>query len=222
MNEFWKIFFTAAGGTGAVVTVCVWPITIWLKKKIEADVQSKYDESLEKLKAQNQQELEGYKAGYQKVLDENQIRFAWYYSEKAKVIKELHTWLCKLNISLDYFTAIYMSEVSKFKEDGSIDEATLEKLDKQRLERIKEAGTKFESFFTLNAIFFEPAMLKRVQELSKVVQDIAVRRIVVMSEDDILKVRQDFEKEFEPIVEELRSKFRAVLNGTDCEKKNEE
>ncbi|MDA3799753.1 MAG: hypothetical protein PF692_11810 [Kiritimatiellae bacterium] len=221
MIDFLKIFFTAAGGTGAAIAVCIWPITIWLKKKIEADVQSKYDVALKNLEAKNAKELEGFKAGYQKVLDENQIRFSWYYSEKAQVIKELHEWLCKLNISLDLFTQIYMSELSKMKKDGTIDKAELSVKDKERLEQIKIAGVKVEGLLTLNAIFFEPEMLERIQHLSEVVREIAVKRIVVMSEDDIMKVRQSFVEQYKPIIDELRNKFRAILDGTDCEVKNE-
>jgi hypothetical protein len=121
MNEFWKIFFTAAGGTGAVVTVCVWPITIWLKKKIEADVQSKYDESLEKLKAQNQQELEGYKAGYQKVLDENQIRFSEYHLRRVEHIEKCFELLVDAHVAAYKYCDLAKREVDqKLRDDANV------------------------------------------------------------------------------------------------------
>lgn len=49
--------------------------------------------AMAKYKANLAQELEGWKAGYQKALDENRIRFSWYHLERAKAIKNLYSQL---------------------------------------------------------------------------------------------------------------------------------
>jgi hypothetical protein len=69
MSYDWPTFFVSIGGAivaglGAAYAI----VQTFFKKKIEAEVQSKYDEALANLTAKNLQELEGFKAGYQKVL----------------------------------------------------------------------------------------------------------------------------------------------------------
>jgi hypothetical protein len=69
-------FWTSLGGSAVVLVPAVFIVRMYIKKKIEADVQHKYNGLLEDIKNENAIELAGFKAGYQKVLNENQIRFS--------------------------------------------------------------------------------------------------------------------------------------------------
>ena len=67
-------------------------LLIWFVKKA---IQHEYDVK-----------LEGFKAGYQKVLAENEIRFSWWYEEKAKAIKEIYSDLSELAFCLQYLQTL--------------------------------------------------------------------------------------------------------------------
>ncbi len=99
--NYWGIFLTSTGGATGILIIAFFIVKNWLKKKIEADVQHKYNSMLEEIKTENQKELEGFKAGYQKVLDENQIRFSGFYSEQSKAILKLNQKLAALYIALN-------------------------------------------------------------------------------------------------------------------------
>ena len=44
--------------------------------------------------------LEGFKAGYQKVLDENRITFSWWHEAQAKAIQTTYAGIAELSFAL--------------------------------------------------------------------------------------------------------------------------
>ncbi len=90
--------------TGSL-SLLAWVVYIVFKCFIQESMKSKFAKELQTLKDKNQSELEAFKAGYQKVLDENQIRFSWYHSEQAQVIKLTYTNLLELRGKISDFIA---------------------------------------------------------------------------------------------------------------------
>ena len=76
MNEFWTTVLSTAGAAACASAIVSGVITsvasIW--------IQHIYDRKLEE-----------HKAEVQKKIDEHQIQFKYWYDEKAKAIKELHS-----------------------------------------------------------------------------------------------------------------------------------
>ena len=181
MIEFWKIFFSSVGGAGAVVAVCIWPLKIFLQKKIEA--------------------------GYQKVIDENKIRFSWYYSEKAKVIKELYEKLSKLSKSILLLNSVH--------HEPSPNGRNYE--DEKMIQVVAQHCVSFTDSAQGSAIFFDDEFNKKIIKINNIASNIMCNRSLEKNKTEREESILLFEKEFEPLKVELRNKFREILNGTDCE-----
>jgi|GEM_PF-5828176 hypothetical protein len=96
----WTQFLSMLGvtilGSGGISGIIIY---LW-RKQIDA----KYEKELECFKTVQQQELEGYKAGYQRFLNENNIRFSRWYNDQAKAITDLHSNLSMLHLALRTLT----------------------------------------------------------------------------------------------------------------------
>ncbi len=57
MSYDWSTFLASIGGSAGVMAVSFFIVKNWLKKKIEADVQHKYNSMLEDIKNENAKEL---------------------------------------------------------------------------------------------------------------------------------------------------------------------
>jgi hypothetical protein len=96
-------------GTTAVAG-CLASGVFWLQKellsnRIRAAIDHEYAVKEKRLEATLQGELEGVRAGYQKALEENQIRFSKLHAEQADVIKELYRRLADSHSKLIELTA---------------------------------------------------------------------------------------------------------------------
>ena len=78
--------------TSILTSSTFWGLLIW---RIKKSIQHEYDVK-----------LEGFKAGYQKFLAENEIRFSWWHEEKAKAIKEIYSDLSELAFCLQYLQTL--------------------------------------------------------------------------------------------------------------------
>lgn len=78
----WKTVIMSFLTSSAFVGLLIW----FIKKSI----QHEYDVK-----------LEGFKAGYQKVLDENRIAFNWWHEEQAKAIKKTYAAIADLCIRIN-------------------------------------------------------------------------------------------------------------------------
>ena len=84
MNNFWITLLSSAGVSGALSIVLVWLCREWISARLKKSIQHEYDVKLEAFKALQQKELEGYKAGYQQILDEKRITLSWWHEAQAK------------------------------------------------------------------------------------------------------------------------------------------
>lgn len=100
---------TSIGTWAGSLSILAWIVYIVFKCLVQESMKSKFAKELQNLKDANAKELEGFKAGYQKVLDENQIRFSGFYSEQSKAILELHQKLAELYIAMNVMTATVKS-----------------------------------------------------------------------------------------------------------------
>ena len=67
-----------------------WLCREWISARLRKSIQHEYDVK-----------LEGFKAGYQKVLDENRIAFSWWHEAQAKAIQETYSHIAELSFSID-------------------------------------------------------------------------------------------------------------------------
>ena len=91
----WKILLSSMGVSTLVSVISVWLFKEWISARLKKSIQHEYDVK-----------LEGFKAGYQKVLDENRIAFSWWHEEKAKAIKEIYSNLSELSFCLQYLQTL--------------------------------------------------------------------------------------------------------------------
>ena len=100
------IVISSMAASSIVCCVLGWLFREWISARLKKSIQHEYDVELEKFKALQRKELEGYKAGYKKALSENEIRFSWWYEEKAKAIKEVYSDLSELAFCLQYLQTL--------------------------------------------------------------------------------------------------------------------
>ena len=110
MNISWSTVFSSIVASVGACTFLGWLCREWISARLHKSIQHEYDIKLEDFKSRIHYEydlkLESSKMGFQKVLDEHQTRFKYWYDEKAKAIKELYSNACELYYSL-YFLQLF-------------------------------------------------------------------------------------------------------------------
>lgn len=125
MNDFWKIVLSSVGFSVGACAFLGWLCREWISARLRASIQHEYDKKFAEYEKRVQHEydvqLEGFKSrihyeydlklessktDFQKVLDEHQTRFKYWYDEKAKAIKDLYSNACELYYSL-YFLQLF-------------------------------------------------------------------------------------------------------------------
>ncbi len=96
----WQTILSSAGISAFLSAGLVFFLREWISTRIRNSILFEYKTKEEKLKFKLQGELEGTKAGYKKVLDENQIRFSKLHAEQAEVLKELYQRLTALQANV--------------------------------------------------------------------------------------------------------------------------
>ncbi len=81
--EPWQIILTVIGGSGLATAIVQGTLLARIRRSIEHE----YSVKETHLKAELDGKLEGLKAGYQKALDENQIRFSRFDADQAGLAK---------------------------------------------------------------------------------------------------------------------------------------
>lgn len=154
------------GGGVAAVTAAAWLLRTWLGRKIQHQVedaykakeqerQAAYDRTLADHRSKLSQELEGWKAGYQKAIDENRIRFSKLHEERATAIKRLFFHLANLEIATQCYAAEILQHCTA---------------DEQCKKRVEKALTEFAGFFGENRIFFTENDCKLIERITAAVQ----------------------------------------------------
>ena len=111
---------------------------------------------LEERKSEISRELEGWKAGYQKVLDENRIRFSKLHEDGATAIKELYGLLVLAEEAMQ----VLVSPISL----GPRNEEELRN-------NAQKAYDGFSTFFTHKRILFSEANCKLIDEIREPSQE---------------------------------------------------
>lgn len=78
-------WITIVSSVGVSTVVCAfvgWLLREWISARLKKSIQHEYDVK-----------LEGFKAGYQKVLDENRIAFSWWHEKQAEALQEIYAML---------------------------------------------------------------------------------------------------------------------------------
>jgi hypothetical protein len=101
--EFWGTLWTSLGGGAVASAVVAFLAREWISTRIRKAIEHEYQVKEMKLKGQLDGELEGLRAGYKKVLDENQIRFSRLYAEQADAIKTVYQLLVDLESKMKTF-----------------------------------------------------------------------------------------------------------------------
>lgn len=104
-TQFLSMLGTTILGSGGVSGLI---IHLWRKR-----MDQKYEEQMEAIKMKLQRELEDYKAGYRRFLDENSIRFSWWHREQAVYLKNLYVRLSELQRMLRDAVSPYHFNVSQ-------------------------------------------------------------------------------------------------------------
>lgn len=79
MNNFWTTLGISVTGSVLLSGILVWLCREWISARLRKSIQHEYDVK-----------LEGFKAGYQKVLDENRIAFSLWHEKQAKALQEIY------------------------------------------------------------------------------------------------------------------------------------
>ena len=82
MNNFWSTLGISVTGSVLLSGILVWLCREWISARLRKSIQHEYDVK-----------LEGFKAGYQKVLDENRIAFSWWHEKQAEALQEIYAML---------------------------------------------------------------------------------------------------------------------------------
>ena len=133
--------YVANLGGGAIGGIAVSGVALrWLGKA-----------ALEKYKAKLKEELEGWKAGYQKALDENRIRFSRLHADRARTIRRLYVRLVKVQDNVWKC----VSQSGKNQEWNSDSATTL---------------MNFKKFFDCNRIYLTEEVAEQVDSIFEVAQ----------------------------------------------------
>jgi len=189
--DFWRPLFTAFVGGGAASTI----LSVWFKNRV------KNEYKLKQIKLENELEgkLEGIKTGYQKVLDENQVRFSRLHADRADVIKELYRRLIKAEEEVG-------AAVSPMQ--PSSDEAQ-----KKQKQAAKQAFDEFSHYFTENRIFLTPQDCELLESLHQTAKNAWVDyttydwvRMEEMEAKDKIDKRQLQFKAYKTMVDEFKKR----------------
>lgn len=110
--ETLREMFAAIGTSTLVSALLVYTLRQWISTRLRTSIEHEYRARETQLKAELQKELEGYRSGYQKALDENLIRFARLNAEQAQATKRLYSRLARLQSAMHFMTALFKEGVS--------------------------------------------------------------------------------------------------------------
>lgn len=90
MDDLWKVMLGSATISVLSYAGVDFLLRMWISTRLKKSIQHEYDIKLESFKALQKLELETYKASYSRFLDENHIRFEWWYERQATALQEIY------------------------------------------------------------------------------------------------------------------------------------
>ena len=212
MNNFWSTLGVSVTGSVLISGILVWLCREWISARLRKSIQHEYDVKLEEFKALQQKELEGYKAGYQKFLTENETRFRWWHDKQAEALQEIYAMLIECQKKYcDYFEI----------ENESTMKLTTEA--RKLIKYYRECYFKYKK----NQIFVPNKILKRINELFDILNVIVVtKRSKGYSDADRIQelANNNFftEQRFEGLLSLIRENIMQILHPAVINNKQED
>ena len=203
--DFWKPVFDAFVGGGVAATI----LFLWFKNRVKYEYQKRLEETKSKLNG----ELEGLRAGYQKILDENQIRFSQLHSDRADAIKTLYQKIADMEAAIGAVVAPL--------QHGGVDTQTEQK------KAAAEAAEELRTYFSRNRIFFSRGDCDLIEKLQETAQKSFIDYTTYdgvqdMENKDRIKQRQSMydawntmQTDFQDVRKSLEAEFQRTLGFTD-------
>lgn len=197
MKEIWEALQTS-GFLSVLGGVCVWIICHVIYAVITAKTQHKYDKELEEKKALIQHDcdirLERYRLEFNQILAEYQIRFGYWYTEKAKAINVFYKEISKLYSLMQIILSKEQANVCS-KEDREIlymELAAKRKEYKKKLEYLK--------------LYFEEEEEKKIEDFVSKENKFFIKYLINKTIDD----RDSFVKDGKLIIDDMSSIMTAL------------
>jgi hypothetical protein len=141
----WQVILSSAGLSVALPSILVFLLREWISTRIRKSIEHEYNEKEIRLKAELDGKLEGAKAGYKKVLDENQIKFSRLYADQAEAAKTLYRLIHQTNWKMGVW-------VSAWRQPLPANPNQLQAFHERRQKDSVEAFTDCQTFFLENQI----------------------------------------------------------------------
>lgn len=181
-----------------------WLCREWISARLRKSIQHEYDVK-----------LEGFKAGYQKVLDENRIAFSWWHEEKVKAIKEIYNDLA--NAAFDLTFLLTLENDPRWQVDLEL-KAKVRKL---VVDRYTASIEPRHQRWICQRLFIEDSEDKKVIEFTLKTDQLLTIYSYCMMTNNIAELQKNGPvvlKELETIMETLRHRFQDILQGKEVEK----
>lgn len=143
--ESWQTIVSSISGSVVLTGVLGFLLREWISTRIRKSIEHEYSVKEAKLKAELDGELVGLKAGYQKVLDENQIRFSRLYEDQAEACKTLYRLIHRTHSRVALLVSVLQNAPSD--------------LDEAKAHWDKQEKDALDAFNACNAFFHENRIL---------------------------------------------------------------
>ena len=157
----WVTVSSSIATSTIVCSALVWFCREWISTQLKKSIQHDYDRKLEEFKALQQKELEGYKAGYQKFLTENETRFRWWHDKQAEALQEIYAMI--VECQKKYFDYFEIENESTMK---------LASEAKKLIKYYRECYFKYKK----NQVFVPNKILKRINDLFDILNVIVITK----------------------------------------------
>ena len=173
--------------TSFLTSSAFWGLLIW---RIKKSIQHEYDVK-----------LEGFKAGYQKVLDENRIAFSWWHNAQAKAIQETYSCIAELSFCIDAKLRCAVRQPSCPNCDSAV----------------KESYKRAKKTWEVNKVFFEEALNQKLTEIFSISWDIKSTvnqtNACFHQRQNLLEHCRQNKNQIDTLLVELRKELRTIMSG---------
>ena len=167
-----------------------WLCREWISARLRKSIQHEYDVK-----------LEGFKAGYQKVLDENRIAFSWWHEAQAKAIQETYSNIAELSFCIDNKLRCVPQRPSC----SDCDQA------------LTESYKKAKKTWEVNKVFFEEALNQKLTEIFSISWNIKSTvnqtNACFHQRQNLLEHCRQNKSQIDSLLVELRKELRTIMSG---------
>ena len=167
-----------------------WLCREWISARLRKSIQHEYDVK-----------LEGFKAGYQRVLDENRIAFSWWHNAQAKAIQETYSCIAELSFCIDAKLLCAVRQPSCPNCDSAV----------------KESYKKAKKTWEVNKVFFEESLNQKLTEIFSISWDIKSTvnqtNACFHQRQNLLEHCRQNKNQIDTLLVELRKELRTIMSG---------